>query len=309
MKILFCGTPNFAKTSLEKIYQTFPEDEIFVLSAPARKQGRGMLLTQPPVAQFAIEHNLPLFQPETLKDEAFLPILKDIRPDLAIVAAYGKILPAYFIDFPKFGCMNVHASLLPKYRGASPIQQAILDGNDKTGVTIMQMDYGLDTGDILLSDECVIDEEDNTLTLTNRLAKLGAELVCEAITAAKAQKLSPKKQEDSLSSYAKKIERADETIDFTLAAQLISCKIRALAPRPFANTHTPDGNEIKICKAKVTTQKASAPGLVRTQKSRVFVSCADYEIELLSVKPQGKGEMPAAALVNGRKISNGDILQ
>lgn len=309
MKILFCGTPDFAKTILEKIYNEFQDAELFVLSSPARKQGRGMTLTQPPVASFALEHNLPLYQPETLKNDAFLPVLNEIRPDIAIVAAYGKILPPYFIDFPRLGCMNVHASLLPAYRGASPIQRAIWDGLDTTGVSIMQMDYGLDTGDVLLSESVEINGSDNTESLTQKLSLLGADLIGDAIRSANNNTLTPQKQNDAEATYAAKILREDEILKFCQTAKELDCKIRALSPRPYANAILPDGSELKICVARITDNPAKMPGLVRTQKSHVFVSCADFELELIRVKPQGKGEMDAVSLVNGRKLQDGDVLK
>lgn len=309
MKILFCGTPDFARTVLEAIYHAFEKAQLYVVSAPARKQGRGMVLTQPPVAAFALEHELPLYQPETLKNEAFLSTLQEIEPDIAIVAAYGKILPPYFISFPRLGCMNVHASLLPAYRGASPIQRAIWDGLDVTGVSIMQMDDGLDTGDVLFGKTVAIDDEDNTETLTQKLAESGASLICTAIRAAFDKALCPIQQDDTLATYAAKIKREDETLNFSSPAKELHCKIRALAPRPYANTHLPDGTELKICKARVTENTASAPGTVRVLKSRAFVSCGDYELELLRAKPQGKGEMDVASLINGRKLCQGDCLK
>ena len=309
MKLLYCGTPQFARTVLDSIYNAFPKAELFIVSSPARRQGRGMTLTQPPVAAFALEHDLPLYQPETLKNEAFLPVLEEIRPDLAIVAAYGKILPPYFISFPKYGCMNVHASLLPAYRGASPIQRAIWDGLDKTGVSIMQMDNGLDTGDVLLTQELPIAETDNTETLTEKLAVAGSALICDAILSAFDGTLKPKKQDDALATYAAKILREDEAINFNAPADSIDAMIRALAPSPYANTKLPDGSELKICLTAKTENKATLPGSVRVQKARVFVSCADFELQLLKVKPQGKGVMDASALVNGRKLNDGDILK
>ena len=308
MKLLFCGTPEFARVTLEAICGTFPQAEICVLSAPARRQGRGMTLTEPPVAAFALERGFPLYQPETLKNEAFLPVLEKEQPDRAIVAAYGTLLPPYFISYPRFGCMNVHASLLPKYRGASPIQRAIWDGNEKTGVTIMQMDNGLDTGDILLSRETGITAQDNSATLTDKLAKIGAELICEAIRSATDGTLNPVRQDDALSTYAAKLSREEETLDFSLSAKQLDCQIRALAPRPYANTHLPDGTELKICSARPTENASSSCGTVRIQKGHVFVSCGEGQLELGRVKPQGKGEMDAAALVNGRKLKDGDRL-
>lgn len=309
MNLLFCGTPDFARTILARIHTEFPDAALSVVSAPARRQGRGMTLIHPPVAAYALEKGLPLYQPETLKSDAFLPHLEEIRPDLAIVAAYGKILPAYFLNFPLHGCMNVHASLLPEYRGASPIQRAIWDGKSETGVTIMQMDEGLDTGDMLFKRALPITGTDNTDTLTARLASLGAEMICEAIRAAFEGTLEPKAQDDARSTYAAKLDRSDESLDFSLSAARLSCQIRALAPRPCANARLPDGSELKLCSVAPTDRPAAEPGRIRLEKRRVFFSCGDYELELLRAKPQGKGETDAASLVNGRKLKEGDLLR
>lgn len=309
MKILFCGTPDFARTVLESLYAEFSDASFFVLSAPARRQGRGMTLTQPPVAAFALEHGLPLYQPETLKNEAFLESLHEIDPDVAVVAAYGKILPPYFISYPRLGCINVHASLLPLYRGASPIQRSIWDGCSETGVTIMQMDNGLDTGDILLQESIVIADTDDTLSLTEKLARCGGELVCRALKLCQNHQLTPKKQDDTSATYAAKLLREDEVLDFQKPAAHVDRTVRVFSPRPYAYTHLPDGSELKICRCRPTDRPAASPGTVRAQKGRVFVSCGDFELEILRVKPQGKGEMDAASLVNGRKIADGDVLQ
>ncbi len=308
MKILFCGTPDFAATILSGIYAEFPDATFEVLSSPARRSGRGMTLSQPPVAAFALEHGFVLHQPDTLKNEAFLPVLEAFVPDIAIVAAYGKILPKYFLDFPRLGCLNVHASLLPEYRGASPIQRSIWDGKAESGISIMQMDVGLDTGDVLLQEALPIESSDNTLTLTEKLATLGTKLIVQAIRDAFDGRLAPMPQDNALSTYAPKILREDEVLDFTKTARELDCQIRALAPRPYANTHLKDQSELKVCTAALTEYKAQAPGTIRVQKGHVFVSCADFELQLLTLKPQGKGIMDAQSLVNGRKIADGDIL-
>ena len=310
MKLLFCGTPPFARVILERLYQAYRKDaEISVISAPDRRAGRGMHLVSSPVSEFAKEHLLPLYTPQTLKDRAFEETLKKLDPDLCIVAAYGKILPEYFLNAPRLGCINAHASLLPEYRGAAPIERALLDGKDKTGITCMQMDPGLDTGDILMQRSVPIADTDTGLTLTEKLAELAADMIVEIISDAFENRLRPKKQDDTRSTYAEKLTREEEKIDWTQTAAQIDRRIRAFAPRPNACCTLPNGEELKICRALPhPAGSAHTPGKVRVQAQKIYVSASDGELELLRVKPQGKGEMDASALINGRKLKDGDLL-
>ena len=254
MKILFMGTPDFAVFSLKALfeYTKNSNNEICgVITQPDKPKGRGYALLPPPVKSFALEAGLDVYQPETLKDEAFADLLEKLSPDLIAVVAYGKILPKNVIDFPKYGCINVHGSLLPEYRGAAPMQRAIIDGKSKTGITIMYMAEGLDTGDMLLKRELTIKENDNFEDIHDGLGILGAEMLTEIIPMLESQSAIRTPQDDSLSTYAKKITKEDCLIDFSKDAQTIHNQIRGLSPFPLSFTHTPNGKLLKVIESKI----------------------------------------------------------
>ena len=213
MKILFMGTPDFALFPLRALVEA-GENVIGVITQPDRPTGRKYKLTPPPVKVWAMERGIPVYQPEKLRDEKFSWLLSELDPELIVVAAYGKILPQGMLDYPRQGCINIHASLLPEYRGAAPIQRAIIDGKSITGVTIMQMDAGLDTGDILLSREVPIHERDNFETLHDRLGECGAAALLESLRLMREGKLTRTRQDHSKATYAAKIEKSDCLIDF-----------------------------------------------------------------------------------------------
>ena len=251
MKIVFMGTPDFALYSLEAITSQ-PDNEIIAILTQADKpKGRGYVLTPSPVKVWALEHNIPVYQPATLRDGAFEDTLRELDPDLIIVTAYGKILPEYVLNYPKYGCINVHTSLLPRHRGAAPMQRAILAGDKVTGVSIQMMDIGIDTGDVLLSREVPIGPDDNLETVHDNLGEASREALKETLTLLKEGKLNPVKQDESLATHAAKIEKADCLIDFTADAQTVHNQIRALSPMPLAFTHTPDGKLLKVPQSKL----------------------------------------------------------
>lgn len=310
MKILFMGTPDFALFSLRALTES-GETVIGAVTQPDQPKGRGYVLTPPPVKVYAQEHHIPVYQPSTLRDDAFFELLRSLDPELIVVTAYGKILPARVLEYPEFGCVNVHGSLLPEYRGAAPIQRAIIDGKEKTGVTTMMMDVGLDTGDILLTGEIPITQEDNFETVHDKMGDCGAEVLLRTIRAIRSGTLTRRKQDDMLATYAAKIEKADCVLDFSRPAQRLHDQIRGLSPAPLAFTHTPDGKLLKILSAEVAAPEGSQarPGTVlSTDGGKVTVACGSGRISLLSVLPEGKGRMTAAAWINGRKIHTGDIL-
>ncbi|MEE1357994.1 MAG: methionyl-tRNA formyltransferase [Clostridia bacterium] len=310
MKILFMGSPDFAVVSLEALYKAGHEIA-GVVSVPDKPMGRGKKMTAMPVKQAAERLGLPVFCPQTLRDGAFLETLKSLDPEMIIVVAYGKILPSYVLDYPKYGCINVHGSLLPEYRGAAPMQRAILDGKSKTGVTIMYMDVGLDTGDMLIKKELEIKEDDNFETVHDALAALGAEAITEAVSLAEQGRLVREKQDDSLATYAEKITKEECHIDFSLDARTLHNKIRGMSPFPLAYSLMPDGSILKIVKARIskTHNGAQAPGSVLSLDNGVItVSCGEGAVDIEGVLPQGKGRMRAADFINGRKIKVGDIL-
>ena len=310
MKILFMGTPDFALASLRALWEA-GEDVIGVVTQPDQPKGRGYTLTPPPVKVYAQEQGIPVFQPATLRDDAFFRLLCELSPELIVVAAYGKLLPGRVLDFPPFGCVNVHGSLLPACRGAAPIQRAIMDGQTRTGITTMRMNEGLDTGDILLAEEVPIGRSDNFEVLHDRMAACGARLLLRTVAGLRQGSVTPQPQDSSLATYAPKIEKSDCVLDFTHSAQQLHDQIRALSPFPLAFTHTPDGRLLKVTAAETAAGEAAgaAPGTVLSlEDGKVTVACGSGRLALLAVLPEGKGRMPASAWINGRKIRVGDRL-
>ena len=304
------GTPDFAKICLQHIADA-GHDIVGVVTQPDKPKGRSYKLTPPPVKVYAEERGFTVYQPETLKDEAFLPTLLELCPDIIIVAAYGKILPPYIINYPKYGCINAHGSILPKYRGAAPIQRAIIDGESETGITVMYMNEGLDTGDMILKETTPITEEDNFETMHDRLAEIGGRTLVEAMELLEKGEASPEKQDDSLATYAEKITKADCIIDFNVPREKLLCKIRGLSPFPLSVTKTPDGRLLKIVSAEEASGASEAkPGTVTVvDKDGFEVVCAGgKKIRVKEVLPEGKGRMTAADFVRGRRIEAGDIL-
>ena len=314
MKILFMGTPDFALFSLKSLveYSKKSDMEICgVITQPDKPKGRGYALMPPPVKQYALEIGLDVYQPETLKDAAFLELLSFLSPDLIIVVAYGKLLPKYVIDFPKYGCINVHGSLLPKYRGAAPMQRAIIDGKAKTGITIMYMAEGLDTGDMLLSRELTIKENDNFENIHDGLGMLGAEMLVEIIPMLRNGEAVRVAQDDALSTYAKKITKEDCHVDFSKDAQTVHNLIRGLSPVPLSFTHTPNGKLLKLIDSKIADRDTphERVGEVLSLNGKIEIACARGSIYVERVLPEGKARMSAADFIRGRNIEVGDILK
>ena len=312
MKILFMGTPDFALFSLKALVES-GEDVIGVVTQPDKPKGRGYTLMPPPVKVYALEQNLPVYQPATLKGEEFASLLAELNPELIIVVAYGKILPKNVLDYPEYGCINVHGSLLPAYRGAAPMQRAIIDGCAVTGITTMYMDVGLDTGDMLLTDEVDIGENDNFEDMHDRLGAVGAQTLLRTIDALKNGTLVPKKQDASLATYAAKIEKEDCLLNFNHDARALHNRIRGLSPIPLAFTHTPDGKLLKVLSSRVsgTPCAADVPAgtVVSLDKGVITVACGENTaLDILRVLPEGKGRMEAADFIRGRKIGVGDVL-
>ena len=305
------GTGPFALTALTKLWGALEEgDSLCVYTKESKKQGRGMKEQDGCVALFAKEKGLPLYQPRTLRDEAAKEEFLSLEADLAIVASYGLILPAYVLNAPTFGCVNIHASLLPQYRGAAPINRAIINGDTVTGVTIMQMDEGLDTGDMLLKRETVIDEKENCGSLFDRLAEMGAEMLLEILPSIYERTLNPLPQDNTLSTYAAKITKDDQHLDFSLSTKEIYNRIRGLSPIPSAFCYTEkDGKILKIHAAEPSdSQSEGNCGEIVQVKREVLVKTGDGTLRLITVQPEGKGKMDALAAVNGRKLELGDRL-
>lgn len=314
MKILFMGTPDFALFSLKSLveYSKSADVEICgVITQPDKPKGRGYAMMPPPVKEYALEAGLDVYQPNTLKDDDFFELLKKLSPDLIAVVAYGKILPKNVIDFPKYGCINVHGSLLPEYRGAAPMQRAIIDGKEKTGITIMYMAEGLDTGDMLLKRELPIKETDNFENIHDGLGMLGAEMLVEIIPMLQQGTAIRTPQNDALSSYAKKITKEDCIIDFSKDAKTVHNQIRGLSPFPLSFTHTPNGKILKLISSKVTDCDTphECVGEVLSLNNAIEIACSKGSVYVDRVLPEGKARMSAADFIRGRNISVGDILK
>ena len=311
MRIVFMGTPDCALFSLKALVEA-GEEVVGVVTQPNKPRGRGYVLTPPPVKVYATEQNIPVYQPQTLKNGAFDETLAELDPELIVVVAYGKILPKSVLDYPKFGCINVHGSLLPALRGAAPMQRAIMEGHPATGITTMYMAEGLDTGDMLLKSEVTIEVEDNFETIHDKLGICGAATLIDTVNALKAGTLVAVPQDDSLSTYAAKIEKSDCLIDFTADAHTVHNRIRGLSPMPLAFTHTPDGKLLKVPAAirgqSPEVGNVAAPGTVLSLDRGIEVACGTGSVIFTVVTPEGKGRMNAADYIRGRKVNVGDVL-
>lgn len=301
LKIIFAGTPEFAVPTLQALVAAQYEI-IGVYTQPDRPAGRGQKLTASPVKQFALQHHLPVFQPKTLRDTAEQQRLQSLQADVMIVVAYGLILPQIVLEIPRYGCINVHASLLPRWRGAAPIQRAILAGDKKTGITIMQMNAGLDTGDILKQVACEIKSEDISADLHERLAKLGAQALLDTLKELQTGKLQPKFQDETQANYAQKIEKAEAKIDWNLSAIELDRKVRAFNPWPIAFTEL-NGEIIRLWKTQPLPQKPSAkPGtIVQANKDGIDVATSDGTLRILELQLSGGKRMSVASFLNARK--------
>ena len=305
------GTPDFALFSLRALVES-GEEIIGVVTQPDKPKGRGYTLTPPPVKVYAMEQGLPVYQPKTLRDEEFATLLEELAPELIVVVAFGKILPQNVLDYPKYGCVNVHGSILPKYRGAAPMQRAIIDGEAETGITTMLMDVGLDTGDMLLVEKMPIEENDNFETVHDKLGALGASTLCKTLERIKAGDLVAVKQDDTGATYAAKIEKEDCLIDFSKSAKAVHDQIRGLSPIPLSFTHTADGRMLKVIASEIAEREgnfAPAGTVLSLESGRITVACGEGSVSLLTVLPEGKKRMGAADFINGRKIAVGDMLK
>ncbi len=308
-RILFLGTPDFAATALAALIEQ-NYNIIAVLTRPDKPKGRGHAMQSPPVKLLAQANDIPVFQPTTLKNGAFDDQIKELDPDLIVVAAYGMILPPFVIHYPKFGCINIHGSLLPRHRGAAPMQRAIMEGDSQTGITIMQMDEGLDTGDMLHVVTTPITDDDNFETIHDRMADLGAKALLEALPAILDGTIKATKQPENGATYAKKIEKTDALLDFSLDVRTLHNIIRGLSPIPLAFTYKGD-TMLKIASAKICRYegKHGVPGQVMSLLPGGFeVACGNGSLLVTEVVPAGKKRMKASDFVNGRGIAVGDLL-
>ena len=302
------GTPEFAVASLNALLDAGHEI-CAVVTQPDRPQGRGYKLAPPAVKTAALARGLEVFQPETLKNESLLPLLERTRPAAIVVAAYGKILPQYVLGFPPRGCINVHASLLPRYRGAAPINWAIINGERESGVTIMYMEKGLDTGDMLLSVRTPIADDDTAGDLHDRLAVLGADALVHALALLEAGRITPVKQDDSQHTYAPMLSRDDCRLDFCQSAKQVRDRIRGLAPFPGAYL-TLSGRQIKVFEAQIVSGRGE-PGsvLYADREHGLVLACADGALRLVTLQPQGKRRMSAKEYLAGHPVPPGTVAE
>ena len=310
-EIVFMGTGPFALACLQALWNGRDAwDLAAVYTKAPKKAGRGMQLTDGAVAAFARENGIPLYQPVTLRSEEAQADFLAIGADLVAVASYGLILPKYVLDAPAYGCVNVHGSLLPAWRGAAPVQRAVMNGDAKTGVTLMQMDEGLDTGAMLDKAETAIEKDDTAGNVFDRLAILGAELLVRDLPKLFRRELTPVPQPAEGASYAAKIEAGDQALDFTRPAAELDRQIRGLSPVPGAFCHfEKDGKLLKIRAARANPESGNGrPGEIVAVKPRVLVQTGEGTLELIAIQPEGKGQMSAADGVNGRKLVLGDVL-
>jgi len=300
------GTPEFAVPSLGALAES--GDEVVALIAqPDRPSGRGRKLTPPPTKQLAERLGIPVLQPSRIRTDEFIQELKKLNPDLICVVAYGKILPKAVLDLPRLGCVNVHASLLPEYRGAAPINWAIACGEKVTGVTTMMMDEGMDTGDILLKREIPIDEEDTGETLSGKLSQLGAKLLIETIELLKKRELRPQKQDESRATYAPLLKKEDGKIDWGRPAVEIENQVRGMLPWPGAFT-TLDGKLLKVYKVRVS-DGAGKPGVViESNTGTIRVGTGEGTVDIQELQIEGGKRLDSKAFLAGRKINPGTVL-
>jgi len=308
VRIVFLGTPEFAVPTLERIAGAGHEIAA-VFTQPDRAKGRGQQLAAPPVKQTAQRLGLPVHQPERIRTPEVIGLFASLAPEAMVVVGYGKIIPQAIIDIPQCGIINVHASLLPKYRGAAPVQWAIAQGETRTGVTTMRIDAGLDTGDILLAGETGIGPHETAVELGARLAIMGAGLLVETLEGLLNGTIAPRPQDSSQASFAPVLKKEDGQIDWRRPAREIFNRVRGFLPWPGCFTQF-RGGTLQVWKASVAPESAAgAPGIVRVHRNRLEVVCAGgAALELLEVQPEGRKRMPAAAFLNGYHLVENEVL-
>ncbi|WP_394713829.1 methionyl-tRNA formyltransferase [uncultured Desulfuromonas sp.] len=306
IRVVFMGTPDFALETLHGLIESGVQ-MVGVYTQPDRPKGRGKKLAAPPVKDLALEHDIPVFQPQKLRDEEAVKQLRSLSPDLIVVVAYGQILPQAVLDIPKYGCINVHASLLPRHRGAAPINKAIVDGDPTTGVTTMMMDVGLDTGDMLVKKSLSIHPDETAGQLHDRLAPLGREAMDETLARLCAGTLSREKQDDSLSTYASMMKKEDGCIDWRKEARQIHNLVRGLDPWPGAYTLL-DGQTLKLAKTRCVEGQGEPGQVLEACGETVIVACGQGALQLGALQLPGKKMLSAADFLRGRGLEKGNVL-
>ncbi len=302
LNIVYAGTPEFAATALAALLES-RHNIIAVYTQPDRPAGRGRKLTASPVKELALQHGIEVYQPESLKDPAEQEKLAALKPDLMVVAAYGLLLPEAVLNTPRLGCLNIHASLLPRWRGAAPIQRAILAGDSETGITIMQMDVGLDTGDMLYKLVTPITADDTAQTLHDRLAELGAKAIVEALDQLQAGTISAEKQDDSQANYAKKLYKEEAQIDWRKPASEIARQVAAFNPWPVAQSQNGD-ETLRIWNALAIDEQSTQPpgSVVRADKQGIDIACGEGQLRITRLQRPGGKPQSAAEYLNAHKL-------
>lgn len=306
LRIVFMGTPDFAVPALQALLDS-PDQVVAVICQPDRKKGRGRKLSPPPVKLLALQTGIPVLQPTAIRTKEFLETIQDLRPDLIVVTAYGRILPGSLLNLPPMGTINVHGSLLPKYRGAAPIQWAVINGETETGVTIMQMDEGMDTGDILLPVSLPIEEDDTSGTLFVKLSELGGQALVKAIALLKEDRLQPVKQDDSLATEAPMLSKKMGQLNWSRDAAELHCLIRGLDPWPSAYGFLA-GRRFRFFKPQVIRKEVvEEPGtLCRADKNGILVATGDDYLLIREIQPEGKKRMSVQSCLCGMKLPVGE---
>ena len=311
LRVIFMGTPSLACASLQALISASALEVVAVVTQPDRPKARDLKLLPSPVKELALRVGLPILQPERAREEPFIERLRTFKPDLIAVAAYGQILPQGILALPRFGCLNVHTSLLPKYRGAAPIQWAILNDDPETGVTIMKMDAGLDTGDIIAEDKTPIGPEDTSQTLHDRLAEMGAALLVRTIPEYAGGKLLPHPQPAEGVTHAPKIKKQDGRIDWTMPARFIWNRVRGLVPWPGTFTELsgqPQLQILKIWQAEIA-QGSGQPGeILNADKSGIVVACGSGALKILALQREGAKRLAARDFLSGFPLRPGQML-
>lgn len=315
MRVIFMGTPYFAVPSLETLINSSDFKPIAVVTAPDKPIGRKQELTPSPVKDLSQKNNILILQPEKVKNEEFAEQIKDLQPDLIVVTAYGKIIPKYVLDIPRYGCVNVHASLLPKYRGPAPIQAAILQGEKTTGITIMLMDEKMDTGPIISQREIEIDSNDSLETLQDKLAILGADLLIETLPRYISGELKPQLQDDSLATYCQMITRDDGKLFWDKTSEEIERQIRAFTPWPGAFTfyHLQPNKRLKVIRTEICNYAAESSdleyGKIIFDNNKLLVKTGNGWLSILELQLEGGRPISPQEFMNGYKNMNGVVLK
>jgi len=309
-RVVYMGTPQIACSSLQAIHELPECNLVAVVTQPDRPSGRGNNIEEPAVKKMASHLGFKVLQPKRLNEECFKKELGDLNADLIVVMAYGQILPPYVLEISEFGAVNIHASLLPRHRGAAPIQWAILEGDKETGVCLMKMDTGLDTGDILSVARTSISPEDTVIDLHDRISTMGAEIIRNQLPSYLRGELLPEKQDDSLATYARKITREDGLVNWNLPAAQIHQRYRALMSWPGIYTFLPIGDRrlIKIISAAVSTCSGKPGRVLNTDNSEITVGCGEQSLTIKSLHRQGGKTMSSSQFLNGYSLQVGDLL-